>query len=74
MSICVSFRSPVVTIEGPNSHVDTGTTLVLNCNVDDGNPRFLTYFFWEFKPKYTGTDSQAMPSQRESRVLRIGEA
>ena len=36
-----------------------------------GNPESITYFYWEFDPKYSNNPSQALPEQRENRELII---
>ena len=48
-----------------------GSEFFTNCQVLAGNPEALTTQYWEFEPKYDGTQSQALPMQRENRDLTI---
>ena len=62
---------PEVSVQTPSNTLVTELQLVVTCDVEAGNPESLTSLYWEFEPKYPGTQSQSLPGQRENRELRI---
>ena len=62
---------PEVSVQSQSNVIQEGSQFVVNCQVVAGNPETLTTQYWEFEPKYHGSQSQALPGQREDRRLRI---
>ena len=62
---------PEVSIEGYSDPVGEDKALSLTCDITPGNPSTITTLFWEFAPRYAGTESQALPAQRKNEELRI---
>ena len=62
---------PEVSIQTASNTIEENTLLVATCDVEPGNPESLISLVWEFEPKYPGTQSQALPGQRENRELSI---
>ena len=60
-----------MSVNTASNTVKEDSQLVVTCNVKAGNPESLTRLFWEFEPKYPGTQPQALPGQRENRELRM---
>ena len=60
-----------MSVQTASNNVEEDSQLVVTCDVEAGNPESLTNLFWEFEPKYPGTQSQSLPGQRENRELRI---
>ena len=83
-SFCFSFKilshfirqtdPPVITVQGPPPFIEESFELIITSVVEPGNPENLAVFRWEFEPKYPGTQSQALPGQRENREVRIQSA
>ena len=62
---------PEVSVQRLSGSIEEGSELVMNCEIQTGNPQDIITHFWEFEPKYPLIQSQALPEQRENRKLRI---
>ena len=51
--------------------IEEGSQMVINCAIHEGNPNNTIVQYWEFESKYPGDNSQALPEQREERMLRV---
>ena len=51
--------------------IEEGSQMVINCEIEEGNPENTITQYWEFESKYPGANSQALPEQREQRMLRV---
>ena len=62
---------PEVSVQTASNTIEEDSQLNVACDVEAGNPEHLTSLYWEFEPKYPGTQTQALPGQRENRELGI---
>ena len=62
---------PEVSVQTLSYSIEEGSELVMNCEIQTGNPQDIITHFWEFEPKYPLSQSQALPGQRENREVRI---
>ena len=60
-----------MSVQTSSNTIEEDSQLVVTCDVQAGNPESLASQSWEFEPKYPGTQTQALPVQRENRELRI---
>ena len=62
---------PEVSVQSLSDSIEEGSELVINCEIQTGNPQDIITHFWEFEPKYPFSQSQALPEQRENREVRL---
>ena len=60
-----------MSVQTTSNTIEEDSQLNVACDVEAGNPEHLISLYWEFEPKYPGTQTQALPVQRENRELRI---